>query len=217
MNSEDILRQFLSYSERLNDVPVGKLDYNLHEVTSNVETTLRELNSPDTEGTMPNTPYSTTELSGITVDRNDQIYFVGTADDLGYAKVYYVQNLVENMMFDSALKAGENATLEDSEIDIEEGINRLANNRNASIDELHYTILNLLSDSNCDFYIEKSDEGDITYFEISQKVFPETSLQDYDQTIQQVVNTGLKTMNEFHNFYDLDSIGSQYLKTLKDF
>lgn len=214
MNTSDLMRQFISYSERLNDVIVGDLEYSLHEATSNVEMTFDEAKSEHTNGQLPEGAYSGVELEGVTVDRDEQDYFIATADGLGYARIYYVQNLVGNMLINSALEAGEDAIIEDSKLDYDEGVQKLANSRKESKEDIHRRLINSLSGSDCEFYYSTSDQGDIISFQVSQKVFAETSLQEYDRTVQQVINTGLSAMNELSELYLVEGIKSHHLKSL---
>jgi hypothetical protein len=214
MKTAELMRQFMSYSERLDDVVVGDLDYSLRETISNVEMTFNEAQSEHTDGKIPEGAYSGIELEGVTVDRDEQDYFIATADDLGYAKIYYVQNLVGNMLINSALESGKDVIIEDSDLTYEEGVEKLANSRQESTTDIHTKLIDTLSESDCEFYYSTSDKKDIISFQVSQKVFAETSLQEYDRTVQQVINTGLSAMNDLTELYSVDGIKSHHLKSL---
>lgn len=211
------MRQFISYSERLNDVVIDDLDYVLTERTSGIETTFHEVHSDSHSGQLSQDAYSAAELKGVTVDRDYQDYFIATADDLGYARIYYVQNLVQNIITNSTLEEGETATIEETDMDFEDGLELLEQNRDAPIEDINTKLVDLLSNSDCEFYYATSEDDDIISFQVSQKIFPETSLQEYDRTVQNVINTGLRAMNQIKELYDLDTVEPQYLRNLQKY
>lgn len=214
MQTDELIRQFISYSERLNDVVIDDLDYILNEHTSEVERTFRDVQSSGT-GQLSQGDYSQIELKGVTVDRDYQDYFIATADNLGYARIYYVQNLVQNIITNSTLEQGETGTLEESDMEFEDGIDLLESNRDIPVEKINTQVVDLLSESNCEFYYNTSESDDIVSFQVSQKVFPETSLQEYDRTVQNVINTGLKTINQVKEMYTLETVEPQYLSNLQ--
>lgn len=215
MNQEDILLdQAITYADRLNDVVIGPIEYSVVELINTEQSTLSEVQTDTVSIDYSGGIYRSKDLEGITIDRKDQEYHIVTADELSYARVYYTQNILENIAINSAMDAGYTEERYQSEMNEQELLTQLTASRSIPLTELYHQFITQISSSDVEFHFQTSESGEIISFEVSQKIFPDTSLQEYDRTVQNVLNAGLNGLTALYQTYPLPEIKSQYLRIL---
>lgn len=190
---DSLFEKYHSFATELNDQYITSVEEDLSELT---------VNQPESFKNSEQAEYDTVSMDGLLFERDDTNYFIYTHPDLDYSLVVFAYNSVDEI-----------AAKEETDYIEQEHYDQLAESRRSPSQDVRTNVMEVASQGSCSYFLY-SDEpySDIHRIEISKKIFPDTSIEEFDNTVQEVINSGQRATLEYISHYDLDLINPKFIQ-----
>lgn len=190
---ESLFEKYHSFATELNDQYITSIEEGLSELIVDQSESFK--NPEQSE-------YDTVVMDGLLFERDDTNYFIYSHPDLDYSLVVFAYNPVDEI-----------AAKEDTEYIEQEHYDQIAESRLSPSQDIRMNVMDVASQGSCSYFLY-SDEpySDIHRIEISKKIFPDTSIEEFDKAVQDVVNSGQRATLEYISHYDVDLIHPKFIQ-----